>query len=735
MAITKTIEIDVNTLQAVGGLDNLDKALKKVDNSVKSVDASFEEVYGDLKPLTARMGEAEDRLYELALAGQSASQEYKDLLASVGNYRRVQMQTDMVVDAAATTFDTKLGGALQGATSAFAGVQGAMALTGGQSEELEEALLKVQGAMALAEGVRGIREGAVAFKALSSSAQKFTIVQKAVTAGQWLWNTAMAANPIGAIVAVVVALIAAGVALTKYFMDNSAAAEANAKAVENNRIALEQQNKTLERNSEQFDKKQKQELAMAKASGMSAEAIRKLELKLIDEKIAYEKSERAIRENTYQKNLNYLASLKASGADEEQIKKQTEIANESIKEYNKQNQKVQKALDERKDLQDRHNVEILTAQTQNAKDADNKAKERRQKELDNQKKEFLENLQNEKLSFDKRRELVKKSSLFEAQEKKDLLKEINKTEQSEIQKQKDAIKSIEENALKSIEDLKAKTEVEKVALQKQRDLAELDALKLSLEEKAKARLAIEEKYKILEGEAKIKDEQEAEDKKIKDQEDRLKEFELNKEFDALSFDEKRAFLTERENALLNDKKLTEEQRNSIEKQYSDARINIDEAEKEAKAKNIQAVSDLLGNISNLLGESTAAGKAAAVAQATISTYQSAVQSYNSLSGIPVVGPALGAVAAGVAVASGIANVKKILSVKSPKGNGGASAPSGGGVPAPAPAPSFNVVGNSGVNQIAQTLGNQQPVQAYVVANNVTTQQSLDRNIVNNASLG
>jgi hypothetical protein len=51
------------------------------------------------------------------------------------------------------------------------------------------------------------------------------------------------------------------------------------------------------------------------------------------------------------------------------------------------------------------------------------------------------------------------------------------------------------------------------------------------------------------------------------------------------------------------------------------------------------------------------------------------------------------------------------------------------------APSFNVVGNSGVNQIAQTLGAQQPVQAYVVANNVTTQQALDRNIVRNASIG
>ena len=252
-------------------------------------------------------------------------------------------------------------------------------------------------------------------------------------------------------------------------------------------------------------------------------------------------------------------------------------------------------------------------------------------------------------------------------------------------------------------------------------------------------MAILEKYKILEGEAKLKDaetkKKEDDEKLAKDQESKIKQLELSKEFDNLTFEQKREELKTKEAVLLQDKTLTEEQRNSLDKQYSDARIKINEAEKDAKAKNIQAVSDLLGNIANVLGESTAAGKAAAVAQATISTYQSAVQSYNSLSGIPVVGPALGAVAAGVAVASGIANVKKILSVKSPKGNGGASAPSGGGSPTPPPAPQFNVVGNSGVNQIAQTLGSQQPVQAYVVANNVTTAQSLDRNIIQNASLG
>jgi hypothetical protein len=97
---------------------------------------------------------------------------------------------------------------------------------------------------------------------------------------------------------------------------------------------------------------------------------------------------------------------------------------------------------------------------------------------------------------------------------------------------------------------------------------------------------------------------------------------------------------------------------------------------------------------------------------------------------------LGAVAAGVAVASGIANVKKILSVKTPKGGGGGggNVPSGGGAPS---APQFNVVGNSGVNQLAGIMATneQTPVKAYVVPSDVTTGQSLDRNIIRNASLG
>jgi hypothetical protein len=70
------------------------------------------------------------------------------------------------------------------------------------------------------------------------------------------------------------------------------------------------------------------------------------------------------------------------------------------------------------------------------------------------------------------------------------------------------------------------------------------------------------------------------------------------------------------------------------------------------------------------------------------------------------------------------------------GGGGGSVPSAPSLPAAQP-PSFNVVGQGGTNQLAQVIGEQtqQPVQAYVVANDVTSAQSLQRNIQSEAGIG
>ena len=200
MAEKRTINIDINNNadEAAKDFENFAKATNVANDSVEGLNKTFEEVYGELQPLTTRMGEAEDRLYELALAGDTTSKEYQELLTKVGDYRKVQIQTDLAVDSAATTLGQKLGGALTGATSGFAAVQGVMGLVGGESEQLEKALLKVQSALAIQQGVQGIREAIPAFKQLGTTAIK---ALKGI-------KTGIAATGVGLLVVAVGAIVA-----------------------------------------------------------------------------------------------------------------------------------------------------------------------------------------------------------------------------------------------------------------------------------------------------------------------------------------------------------------------------------------------------------------------------------------------------------------------------------------------------------------------------------------------
>jgi hypothetical protein len=102
--------------------------------------------------------------------------------------------------------------------------------------------------------------------------------------------------------------------------------------------------------------------------------------------------------------------------------------------------------------------------------------------------------------------------------------------------------------------------------------------------------------------------------------------------------------------------------------------------------------------------------------------------------VPVI--ALNNISTGIGIAANIAATSKALSAL-----GGGGAPSSGGAGATGgtggAAPQFNVVGQGGANQIAQGMAqqNMEPIQAYVVAGAVTTGQALNRNIINNASMG
>lgn len=168
------IKKDINSInfdKATKSMNDLSDATEEVARSMDK-NATFAQRYGEeLQPLTTRIGEAEDRLYELALAGDKTSQEYQDLLETVARYRQVQIQTDQVVDGASQTMAQKLGGSIGGVTAGFELAQGAAGAFGVESEKLQETLLKVQSAAAIAQGFQGVKEAIPSFKALGQSAK------------------------------------------------------------------------------------------------------------------------------------------------------------------------------------------------------------------------------------------------------------------------------------------------------------------------------------------------------------------------------------------------------------------------------------------------------------------------------------------------------------------------------------------------------------------------------------
>lgn len=201
--------------------------------------------------------------------------------------------------------------------------------------------------------------------------------------------------------------------------------------------------------------------------------------------------------------------------------------------------------------------------------------------------------------------------------------------------------------------------------------------------------------------------------------------------------------------------------------YAQKRVDLAQQELDQKKalqeQQIAAVGATFGQLAQLLGEESQAGKNAASAEALIAAYLSANKAYASLAGIPVVGPALGAAAASIAVLAGLKNVQKIQSTKPQAATGGlivGPSHSRGGVPIEAEGGEFIInraaMGVPGVAGMAAMLNsvarpkyeaggivsdiNQQqqmfnqmasmPVKTYVLANDVTSAQQASWQIEN-----
>ena len=152
-------------------LTELTTSYKELNKSATDTGATFANVYGEIQPLTTRMGEAEDRLYELAAAGKTASKEYQDLLQTTQNYLRIQQSVDLQVEAGAVPAAQKMTMAVGGVAGAFGLAEGAAALFGVESQKLQETMVRLQAAMTITQGLTTIREAIPTFQAMGEAAK------------------------------------------------------------------------------------------------------------------------------------------------------------------------------------------------------------------------------------------------------------------------------------------------------------------------------------------------------------------------------------------------------------------------------------------------------------------------------------------------------------------------------------------------------------------------------------
>ena len=150
--------------------------------------------------------------------------------------------------------------------------------------------------------------------------------------------------------------------------------------------------------------------------------------------------------------------------------------------------------------------------------------------------------------------------------------------------------------------------------------------------------------------------------------------------------------------------------------------------KEVGQQTIEAVGGLAGALGKLAGDS----KGLAVAEATISTYLGATKALAAGAGTP-----LGYINAAAVIATGMANVKSILKTKVEGEKGGASVDiSSGGRNAVGGTIAAGLPNEVGLGEVVSSINNQngQPVQAYVIGQEVTDSQEAQTYLNNQRTL-
>lgn len=524
------------------------------------------------------------------------------------------------------------GGAIQGVTSGFAALQGAQALFGSDSKELEETLVKVNAAMAFSQGINGIFAAKDAFKTLGAVIKAnpiLLIATIAIAVGTALFELkdkvkflSVAFEAIGEVIS---ATIQAFKDLTDWLGLTANAAEESAQR------QIDAAKAAGDATNDRYD----MEIKYAKAAGKETFD---LEIKKRD----------AVYETLKQQLYGLLLIRQAQG----------QFSSDQQKSYDDIIKKIKENAVEK-------NVLILE---NNKKESDNLIKHneelaKQQKEA-NDKAIAANKARIEKLAADEKAFLELKKKLISEAAKADELV-MAAAAQDRLNEENNRVKIAEDNAKFVLEN-----DAKLAALRELNDPNNTEN-KIA---KLKADLALQNSV--------------------------LAENDLQRQVNTQST----------ENAI-----------NSIKDAAAKADLENHKKSEDAKVK---ATADSLGAIADVIGKQTAAGKALAIAQALINTYQGASEVLREESTLPAPFSTISKIAQiATIIATGIKTVKAITSVKVPGGGGGGSV-SAANITAPiSPTPQTTRLDQNSINAI----GNQ-AVRTFVVESDVTGNQEKIRRL-------
>jgi hypothetical protein len=613
-------------------VDGLKESLKGAGNEAEK---SFSVAEQKLKSLNEKIekGDLSFREYSRAV------KEYQTIALQAGETSPIGLEAlknagdlkDRLADVSTATKNLGADGAnmqagLQLGSSVIAGYQGFQSVTamlGVENEALLSTLTKLeaaQGALMAVETLRSSleKESFLMLKAkvlwtnlTTAASNKLTIAQiaqngvtgiaTAVTGGltvaMGVLNAIMLLNPVFLLIGAF-ALLAGAFAV---FGGSAETAEEDNKKLN---ATLERQSKLLEAQNSTLVKNAQFKLDMAKASGASAEEQFKLELDLMKENENARKRTLKFEHNTIlQKKAMYRKALAEDNEDlaksirdeiNQHRSKYSELKSQDGDYFRgkkiRQTEEAKRISDEAKEKAEE---EAKRAQ-ENAREAQRRAKERRDKERQEQEKHNQKLLELERNLIDLANNAIQDDEL----RKRMILAENHKRELEDLKKQYG-----EKSTL--VSELEKKQAIEKANLDKELQTAKETKQK---EEEAKK--------------------SEAQQKEIVLQKQNEIDLAWNDFNERMILMEEMA-LIQRDNELKN-KDLTEGEKNRIQIDYDSKLREIDKQRLDEQAKQDQAViamkqamasnlSSILGNISQIVGENTKAGKASAIAQIGIDT--------------------------------------------------------------------------------------------------------------------